>query len=91
MAHARIGRVRMKSSGAEIVPLRLVSVGEGFRFNPDTILSAAMGQGFSNLVVIGELPDGEMYVTGMANAGEALIMIECAKAKIISPAIGHFA
>lgn len=81
----------MKAGGAEIVPLRLVSVGEGFRFNPDVILSAAMGQEFTNLVILGEMPHGELYVAGMANAGEALIMIERAKAKIVSPNIGHFA
>lgn len=60
-----------------------VEVGENHRFDPDEILAEAQGQGFTNLVILGELPDGEMYVAGMANAGESLIMIERAKRVIV--------
>lgn len=60
-----------------------VEVGDGFRFDPDEILEAAKGQGFTNLVVLGELPDGEVWVSGMANSGESLIMIERAKRQIV--------
>lgn len=63
--------------------LELVEVGENHRFDPDEILEAAKGQGFTNLVILGELPDGETYVAGMANAGESLIMIERAKRVIV--------
>ncbi len=67
--------------------LQLVSVGEGFRFDPDELLEAAKGRGFTNLVIIGELPDGDdHWISGMANAGEALILIERAKLQIIKPA-----
>lgn len=84
MAAARIGRIRMKAGGAEIVPLRLVRVGSGFRFEADKLLEAAKGAGFTNLVIIGELPDtDELSVRGMANAGEALILMERAKLQII--------
>lgn len=85
-SHARIGRIRMKNGGAEIVPLRLVHVGEGFRFNPDELLAKALGRGFTNLLIIGELPDDdELYLVAMANAGEALIMMERAKLQMIDP------
>lgn len=84
MAQARIGRVRMKAGGAEIVPLRLVSVGEGFRFDSDKILGAAMGQGFRELAIIGERDDGEFWLSSMSNAGVTLILLERAKAKIVS-------
>lgn len=84
MSAARIGRIRMKNGGAEIVPLRLVSVGEGYRFDPDNILEAAKGQGFTNLVIIAEQPDDDrLWVSSMANAGEAMIMLERAKLQII--------
>jgi hypothetical protein len=61
-----------------------VSVGDGFRFEPDDLLEKAKGQGFTNLVIIGETPDGdEIWMSGMANAGEAMILIERAKLQII--------
>jgi hypothetical protein len=67
-----------------VTKLEVVTVGEGFRFDPDVILEAAKGQGFTNLVIIGEMPDDdELYVAGMANAGESLILMERAKLKII--------
>lgn len=68
----------------EVRKLELVTVGEGFRFDPDDLLEAGKGQGFTNLVILGELPDDDdVYVAGMANAGEALILMERAKLQII--------
>lgn len=63
--------------------LELVSVGEDFRFDPDEILEAAKGQGFTKLVVLGQLEDGEIWVSGSSNAGESLILIELAKHDIL--------
>lgn len=63
--------------------LELVSVGDGFRFDPDEVLEAAKGEGFSNLVLIGERENGDIYLAGMANAGEAVILMEKAKVCII--------
>lgn len=69
---------------AEVVKLKLVSVGEGFRFEPDALLDAAKGQGFTNLVIIAEKPgDDALWITGMANSGEAVILMERAKRQII--------
>ena len=64
--------------------LRLVEVGEGFRFDPDEILEAAKGQGFTTLVIIGQTPDGgPLWVSASGNAGESIILMELAKLQII--------
>lgn len=68
---------------AEIHKLQPVEVGEGFRFDPDELLEAAKGHGFTNLVIIGEKEDGEQWVSGMANAGETLVLMERAKRQIV--------
>lgn len=60
-----------------------VEVGESYRFNPDELLEAAKGQGFTNLVILAEQTDGELWVSGMANAGESLILLERAKHQIV--------
>jgi hypothetical protein len=68
---------------SNVVKLEPVEVGDGYRFDPDEILEAAKGKEFARLVILGELPDGEIYVAGSANAGESLILIEHAKRKIV--------
>ncbi|MFZ5784037.1 MAG: phosphoribosylformylglycinamidine synthase [Pseudomonadota bacterium] len=67
----------------KVTKLELVEVGEGFRFDADDLLEAAKGQGFSRLAIIGERPDGDLWVSGSANAGETIILIELAKHRII--------
>ncbi len=64
---------------AEVVKLRPVEVGENYRFDPDAILEAAKGQGFTTLAIIGQLEDGSIWISGSANAGETLILMEKAK------------
>lgn len=54
-------------------------VGEDYRFKADDILEAAKGKGLSNVVVMGELENGDIWVSSAANAGEALILTERAK------------
>ena len=68
---------------ADICKLQPVSIGDGFRFDPDEILDAAKGQGFSELVILGTLPNGERWVSGNCNAGEALILMERANLEMI--------
>lgn len=68
---------------AEIVKLEPVSVGEGFRFDADEILEVAKGCDFKTLVIIGELADGSTWISGTANAGETLILMERAKHALI--------
>lgn len=68
---------------AEVVKLQLVEVGEGFRFDPNNLLDAAKDQGFTMVAVIGELGDGSTWVSGSANAGETLVLMERAKRLIV--------
>lgn len=66
-----------------VTKLELVEVGEGYRFDPDFLLEAAKGQNFTRLTILGQNPDGTLWVSGSANAGETLILIELAKHQII--------
>lgn len=68
---------------AEIVELHPETVGEGYRFDPDKILEAAKGEKFETLVIIGSYEDGTLYVSGSANAGETMILMEMAKRHIV--------
>jgi hypothetical protein len=63
--------------------LQLIEVGEDFRFDADAILEAAKGNSFARMSVIGELPDGSIWVTGSANVGETLILMEMVKRQLI--------
>jgi hypothetical protein len=65
-----------------VVKLEPVDIGDGFRFDPDELLEANKGAGWSILALIGKI-DGELVVAGSAGAGETLILIEKAKLKII--------
>ena len=67
---------------SEVVKLQPVEVGEGFRFDADAILEAAKGKGFITMAVLGQLEDGSFWVSGSANAGETLILMERAKRQI---------
>ncbi|MRN50766.1 phosphoribosylformylglycinamidine synthase [Brucella sp. 10RB9214] len=67
---------------SEVVKLQSVEVGEGFRFDADAILEAAKGKGFTTVAVLGQLEDGSFWVSGSANAGETLILMERAKRQI---------
>ena len=68
---------------ANVVEFHPTVVGEGYRFEPDKILEAAKGQGFTNIVIIGQLEDGDLWVSSAANAGEVLVLMELAKHKIV--------
>ena len=64
---------------SNVVKLELVEVGEGFRFEADAILEAAKGQPFTTVAVLGQLEDGTTWISGNANAGEILVLMERAK------------
>lgn len=61
----------------------LAEVGEDYRFDPDEILEQAKGKGFKKLAVLGETGDGEIWISGTANFGETLILMEIAKHNIL--------
>ena len=64
----------------ELVPR---SIGKNVRFDPDEILEEAKGQGFVTVSIIGEMPNGKLWVSSAANAGETLILMERAKRQIV--------
>lgn len=66
-----------------VVKLELVEVGEGFRFEADQILEGAKGQPFSTIAVLGQLEDGTVWISGNANAGETLVLMERAKRIVV--------
>lgn len=68
---------------SNVVKFDPVVVGEGFRFDADEILDAAKGQSFTTVAVLGELEDGRLWVSGSANAGETLVLMEKAKRQIV--------
>lgn len=57
-------------------------VGDAYRFDPDQILEEAKGRSHTNILIIGELDDGTLWVSSAANAGEALVLMEKAKRQI---------
>ena len=68
---------------SNVVKLEPVEVGESFRFDPDQVLDDAKGQAFTSLAILGTTDDGEIWITGNANAGEILVMMEMAKRKLV--------
>ncbi len=68
---------------SNVTKLELVEVGDGFRFEADQILDGAKGQPFTVISIIGQLEDGIMWVSGSANAGETMILLERAKRHIL--------
>lgn len=66
-----------------VVELHPVEVGAGYRFDVGKVFDAAKDQPFDNLLIIGQLEDGELWVSSASNAGEALILIEMAKRRIV--------
>lgn len=78
----RLARILHARSENKVVEFHPVLVGEGYRFDPDDILEKAKGNEFTTVAVIAEMPDGSLWVSGSANAGEALILMEKAKRQI---------
>lgn len=72
-------------AGEKIIDLtpHLVEVGSGFRFDPDQILDGAKGQEFTTLAILAQKPDGTIWVSSTANAGESLVLMEKAKRLIV--------
>lgn len=67
----------------KIVQFHPETVGEAFRFDPDEILEAAKGQEFTTVAVLGQLPDGTIWISGNANAGETLVLMERSKRVVV--------
>ena len=70
---------------AEIVKLsdHIEEVGPGYRFDPKEILEKAKAFPFDKVAILGEDENGELWVSGSANAGEIMILMEKAKKLIV--------
>ncbi|PSJ60751.1 hypothetical protein [Pseudaminobacter soli (ex Li et al. 2025)] len=68
---------------SNVVKFEPIEVGDDFRFDPDEILETAKGQGFQTIAILGQLEDGTFWVSGSANAGETLVLMERAKRQIV--------
>lgn len=68
---------------SEVVKLKLVSFSEELRLDVDEMLENTKGQPFETIAIIGEMEDGTLWISGNANAGETLILMEKAKRQII--------
>ena len=67
-----------------VVALKLVEIGEGVVLDGRQVMQAAIDAGLRRVVVIGEMADGEEWVSSNVNAGESLIMIERARNFIVT-------
>jgi 5-formaminoimidazole-4-carboxamide-1-beta-D-ribofuranosyl 5'-monophosphate synthetase len=62
-----------------VVKLKPVSLGASSRLDPNEILDGAKEEGFSTVIVIGEMEDGAVGIASNANMGVTLILLERAK------------
>lgn len=68
---------------ATVHKLELVEMGEGHRFDQNELLDAAKETKLTSLAILGQKEDGSIFISGTANAGETLILIELAKHRIV--------
>lgn len=78
------------STANNVVKLELINgVGDGYRFDANTVLDAAKDHDFSSFVLIGQFSDAEknedegLYIAGNCNLGEVLVLLELAKLQMI--------
>lgn len=67
----------------KVIKLDPKVVGAGHRFDPDQILEGAKGHNFTTLAVLGRTEDGTLWISGNANAGETLVLMERAKRLVV--------
>lgn len=60
-----------------------VLVGEGYRFDGNEILEGAKGQNLETITILGETADGKLWVSGNANVGQTLVLMEKAKRLLV--------
>lgn len=73
----------MNTANDNIIPFVPVEVGDGYKFDADEVLEEAKGQDFIRLVLVGEKPDGEVYVAASDGIAESLLLFERGKMKIL--------
>ena len=66
-----------------IVTLVPDSVGDDFKFDPEQVLDACRGK-YTDLVVIGEDENGELFIHATSNLSRANLMMDIVKARLVS-------
>lgn len=64
---------------ADVLKFKPVSLGTLARLDPNEILDDAKAEGFSTVIVIGEMEDGALGIASNANIGVTMILLERAK------------
>jgi hypothetical protein len=63
----------------EVVSLSGQPVGDGSHIDCDAVIQASVGEGLIQVVVIGILPDGDVFTAGSHGLAETLLLLERAK------------
>lgn len=71
------------TDGENVMKFHPTVVGDGYRFDADEILEGAKGRNMETLVIIGQLPNGDLWVSSDVNAGTALVLIHRAINQIV--------
>jgi len=80
---ARLARALHKQNENNVTKFEPTVVGDGYRFDANEILDAAKDQEMETVVIIGQLPSGELWVSSAVNAGTALVLIHRAINQIV--------
>lgn len=73
---------------AKIIKLSPGEVGDGVHIDPDQILSLAVGNGYTHVVVVACDANGQVDTRASHGLAESLLLIERAKAKMVGCANG---
>lgn len=68
---------------AEIFKLNTELVGNNYKFDPDEILESAKGKEMVSVIIIGELPDGKLWVSSSDGPGDTLLLMEHARRRVV--------
>ena len=60
---------------SKVTHLSVIEAGEGFKADPDKILEGATGQGLTDVLICGYLPDGAMWLSSSCGDSETLMLM----------------
>ena len=67
----------------DVIQFEPIDIGDGYKFDPDEVLENAKGQGFTNVAIVGQLPNGETWLSGASNSAETIMLMERAKLMLL--------
>lgn len=66
-----------------VIPFSPQVVGDGYKVDPHIMLDAARENDFTELVIVGIMPDGEIYLASSNGIPNAVYLLEVAKSRLI--------